>query len=100
MASKTLPFVGPPNQRGTGTTDRRYVNVLFEQVVNSVLKQHEIWCVKRPGLANSTQPSGGAATGRGLYAWGATGSIYSVFGNKIYSGVTPLAHVLAASTGR
>lgn len=96
----TTPFTGPPNQRAAGTNDRRFVNVLFEQVVNQMTKSQEIWVTKRPGLANSTQPSGGASTGRGLYAWGATGKIYSVFDNKIYSDTTPLAPVLAASSGR
>lgn len=95
-----IPFVGPPNQRGVTTTDQRFVNVLFEIVPNEVLRQQLVYCLKRPCLSNSTQPSGGAATGRGLYAWGATGKIYSVFDNKIYSGVTDLGVTLAGSSGR
>ena len=95
-----IPFVGPPNQRGTGTTDERYVNVLFELVLDPASNTKKIYCVKRPCLSNSTQPPAGAATGRGLYAWGATGKIYSVFANKIYSGTTDLGETLAASTGR
>src|SRR3990167_4561603 len=95
-----VPFVGPPNQRGTGTTDELYVNVLFELVLDPASNTKKIYCVKRPCLSNSTQPPAGAATGRGLYAWGATGKIYSVFANKIYSGTTDLGETLAASTGR
>lgn len=100
MPGKPIPFVGSPQQRSTGTTDQRYVNVLFERIPNDVLREHVVYCLKRPGLSNSTQPSGGAATGRGMYAWGATGKIYSVFNNKVYSGVTDLGVTLAASTGR
>src|SRR3990167_911236 len=100
MPTEPIILFGPPNQRGVGTGDRRYVNCIFEVVTDELQKTKEVYCTKRPGLANSTQPPGGAATGRGLYAWGATGKIYSVFGNKIYSGVTPLAPVLAASSGR
>lgn len=96
----TIPFSGQPNQRAIGTTDRRYVNVLHETVTDASTKTQELWVVKRPGLANSTQPPGGAAAGRGLYAWGATGKIYSVAANKIYSGVTDLGVTLAGSSGR
>jgi len=95
-----IPFLGPPNQRSTGTGDRRFVNVLFEIVTDEVQKQQIVYCTKRPGLSNSTQPPAGAATGRGLYAWGETGKVYSVFANKIYSGTTDLGETLAASTGR
>jgi len=95
-----IPFIGPPNQRGTGTGDRRFINCLFELVVDEAQKQQIVYCPKRPGLSNSTQPPAGAATGRGLYAWGETGKIYSVFANKIYSGTTDLGMTLAASTGR
>lgn len=98
MREQTLPFYGPPNQRGTGTGDERYVNVLFEQVVTPNLNEQKMYVVKRPGLANSTQPPAGAATGRGIYAW--QGRIYSVFANKIYSGTTDLGVTLAASSGR
>ena len=100
MSDKTHYFTGTPTQRGTGTGDERYVNVLIETVVDTLNKQVHVNTVKRPGLANSTQPSGGAATGRGIYAWGATSAIYSCFNNKLYSGTTDLGVTLAASTGR
>lgn len=96
----TVPFVGPPNQRAVDTKDQRFVNVLFEPVVNQFTKQVAVNCIKRPGLANSTQPPAGAAVGRGIYAWSGSGNIYSVFDDKIYSGTTDLGVTLAASTGR
>lgn len=100
FTARPVPFVMPPSQRGTGTTDRRCVNVLFDLVVNEATKEYEVHAFKRPGLANSTQPPAGAAAGRGIYAWGATGAIYSVFANKVYSGTTDLGVTLAGSTGR
>jgi hypothetical protein len=98
--AKPIPFVGSPGQRGTGTTDQRFVNVLFEVDEKPSPGTYPVNCIKRPGLNNSTQPPAGAATGRGLYAWGATAKIYSVFANKVYSGTTDLGVTLAGSTGR
>ena len=100
MAEKVTFFASVPNQRGTGTGDARNVNVLIETIPNALTKEIEVWAVKRPGLANSTQPPAGAATGRGLYAWGKTGAVYSCFANKLYKGATDLGVTLAASTGR
>jgi len=97
---KPIPFLTLPGQRGTGILDSRCVNVLFEIQVNPVTEEQKVYVVKRPGLANSTQPPGGAAAGRGLYGWNLTGKIYSVFANKVYSGVTDLGVTLAGSVGR
>lgn len=97
---KIIPFIGPPNQRATGTNDRRFVNALFEVIPDPAQKTQDVYCFKRPGLANNTQPPGGAAAGRGIYAWGTTGNVYTVFDNKIYSGTTDLGVTLAASAGR
>ena len=98
--AKPIPFVGAPGQRATGITDQRFVNVLFEVDKNPSPTSYPVECVKRPGLLNSTQPPGGAAVGRGLYAWGATSKIYSVFGHKVYSDTTDLSVSLSASLGR
>jgi hypothetical protein len=100
MAVATSYFVGVPTQRATGTGDERYVNVLIETLADKISKKLHVYTIKRPGLSNSTQPPAGNATGRGVYAWGATGKIYSCFANKLYSGVTDLGVTLAASTGR
>jgi len=95
-----IPFVGPPELRGTGTNGQRFVNVLFETLPNEYTNETIFNCIKRPGLVNHTQPSGGAATGRGIYAWPATGHIYSVFDNKIWRDTTDMGVTLAASSGR
>lgn len=100
MAVDTIPFLLPSTQRATGTGDRRAVNVISEIVKTELTKEAFFNVRKRPGLLNSTQPPGVAATGRGLYGWGATSTIYSVFDNKIWSGVTDLGVTLAASSGR
>lgn len=99
-SAQTLPFIGRPGQRGTGTGDSRFVNALFEIDRDPTPGAFPVACIKRPGLANSTQPPLGAATGRGVYAWSANGNIYSVFADKVYSGTTDLLVTLAASTGR
>jgi len=100
MTQHVIPFLGNPQQRGTGTGDERFVNVLFEPVKTPSPSEHPFTCFKRPGLAAHSQPSGSTATGRGLYAWGATGKIYSVFDNKIYANGSDMGVTLAASSGR
>lgn len=97
---KPISFLNVPGQRGTGILDSRCVNVLFEIHTNPVTQEQKVYVLKRPGLANSTQPPGGAAAGRGIYGWLQTGKIYSVFANKVYSGVTDLGVTLAGSTGK
>lgn len=97
---RPIPFVGVPSQRDTsGTEDERFVNVLFEETVNPLLREHTINVVKRPGFSTHIQPPGLSATGRGLYAWGATGKIYSVSNNRIYSNTTAIGATLAGSSG-
>lgn len=96
MSSKTVAFVGPPNQRATGINDRRYVNVLFENIPNPATRTQEVYCLKRPGLANDTQPTG-ASTGRGIYQW--RGTTYSVAGNLLTGG-SATTFALDTSSGR
>jgi len=96
-----IPLAGMHLSRGTtAALDQRYVNVLFELYTNPLTGGKSLMAVKRPGLAQFSQPPAGAATGRGLYAWAGSGKIYSVFNNKIYSNTTDLGVTLAASTGR
>src|SRR3990167_11449276 len=96
-----IPLAGMHLSRGTNAAlDQRYVNVLFEPYTNPLTGGKSLMTLKRPGLLQSTQPPAGAATGRGIYAWEATGAIYSVFADKIYSGTTDLGVTLAASSGR
>src|SRR3990167_8266926 len=96
--AKPIPFVGPPGQRATGTTDQRYVNVLFEIEKEASPGEYPVQCVKRPGLSTSTQPTGGAAVGRGIYHWAGTGNIYTVLDGDIYSNVTKMTSTVATST--
>lgn len=96
----TIPLVGPPGQRTTDTKDERFVNVVFEDVIDHSTQTKQTFVVKRPGLANNTQPPGGAAAGRGIYAWDATTKLYSVFADDVYSGVTVIATALATTSGR
>ena len=95
-----IPLAGMPLQRGTGTGDQRYVNVIFESYVNPLTGGKTLYAIKRPGLSNFSQPPLAAATGRGIYFWRGTNALYSVFGNTVYSGTTALTPTLAASTGK
>ena len=52
--------------------------------------------VKRPGLRSYSQPTGGAAAGRGIYSW--NGDIYSVFNSSIYKNGTLLMSNMGTST--
>ena len=96
---RPIPFVGVPRQRDVGSEDERYVNFLFERIANDPLREHSINCVKRFGEENFSQPSGGAATGRGAHAWYATGKIYSVFGNRLYADTSAIGATLNSSSG-
>ena len=94
-----IPFVGNPESRNLGTQDQRYVNVVFERIPTEVLKQHTIYCEKRPGLSNEIQPVT-TSTGRGIHSWALTGSTYSVFGNAIFSNTSTLTDSMNTSSGR
>lgn len=95
-----IPLQGMPLLRGTGTNGQRFVNVLFERIQNPLTGGSSLYTIKRPGLANNTQPPAGAATGRGIHYWEGSGKLYSVFNNKIYSDGTDLGVTLAGSTGK
>ncbi len=45
-------------------------------------EEGEIYVYKRPGMSFNSQPSGGAATGRGVFNW--KGNIYAVFNGTLY----------------
>ena len=98
--AKPIPFIGAPGQRATGETDQRYVNVLFEVDKNPTPGSFPVNCLKRPGLSTSTQPAGGAATGRGIYHWSVTGDIYSVFGGSTFVNTSTLVSSMTAGSGR
>ena len=93
---KIYPFVGVPQQRGTGTGDQRYVNVLFERVPNDILKEHVVYCNKRPGVSSFLTPGVQTSTGRGIYSW--MGTTHAVIGNTLWTGTVSTA--LNTSSGR
>lgn len=100
-APTVLPFVGVPTWRGTSASfDQRYVNIWFESILNPESQVKKPYLAKRPGLLNLSQPSGGAATGRGLYYWQRNGQVYSVFNNKIYAEGSDLGVTLSGSSGK
>ena len=98
--AKPIPFVGPPGQRNTSTLDQRFVNVLFEVQKDANPGQYPVNCIRRPGTSTSTQPTSTAAVGRGIYYWGGTDNIYSVFASSIYCSTTRLTTNIATTTGR
>src|SRR3981189_2778685 len=94
-----IPFLETPHARDISSAkDLRFVNGYFEPIKNQIKNRLDYFYTKRPGLSQNVRPSGGAATGRGVYVW--KGNIYSVFGTKIYKGSTDLGVTLTTSTGR
>lgn len=94
--TQRLPFVGSHNSRdATGSKDQRYVNCFPESIKNPLNNGKRIYLIKRPGLTTLVNP-GNVAVGRGIFYWKAR--VYSVFGNKLYSGTT-LIQTLGTSTG-
>lgn len=90
---KRLPLVITPENRSDSTAkDAKLINCYVE-------KQHdgEYWIFKRAGTLQSTQPSGGAATGYGMYNW--LGDIYTIFGNKLYKNNTAITGTVNVAGG-
>lgn len=86
-----LPLVITPENRGnTATKDSRLINCYCERQ-----EDKSVWVFKRCGTARSSQPSGGAAAGRGMWTW--LGDTYSVFGATLYKGNTSLGTVDATN---
>ncbi len=90
---KRLPLALVTSNRGDVTTkDTKLVNCYLEKMQNG-----DIWIYKRPGLAHSSQPPAGAATGRGIFNW--LGDIYSVFGNKLYKNGAAISGTVDTTNG-
>lgn len=76
---KRLPLVTAPENRAISPDkDSRMVNCYAEKSQ----MDGEYWIFKRAGLLKSSQPSGGAAAGNGMFNW--LGDIYAVFGAVLY----------------
>lgn len=82
-----LPLVIMPENRDTSTDkDSKLVNGFMEKAGED---QYQLY--SRPGLGDATQPSGGAAIGRGAYFW--MGDVYSIFGSTVYKNNTSIGTV-------
>jgi hypothetical protein len=93
-----IPFLDEPNARSTTTSkDVRFINGFFEPIKNVIKGKLDYYFIKRPGLSQNVRPTGGAATGRGVFVW--NGNIYSVFGTQLYKGSTNLGVTMSTSTG-
>lgn len=89
---KRLPLVITPENRYSSTTkDARLVNCYSEKT-----QEGDYQIYKRVGLTASSQPSGGAATGRGLWNW--LGDIYSIFGSKLYKNGVDVSGIINLDT--
>lgn len=98
IQSIRVPIIGSLQFRGTDAAkDQRFVNGFFDVLENPATGTKTYFFQKRPGMAQYSQPTGGAATGRGVYYW--NGNVYTVYGNKIYSNNTDLGVVMTTSTG-
>lgn len=85
---KRLPLVIQPENRADSTLkDARLVNCFVEKQADG---EYDIY--KRAGTSRSSQPSGGAAAGRGMWNW--LGDIYTVFGTKLYKNGTDVSGVV------
>lgn len=74
--------VEPMNRDETTTKDARLVNCYAEK--RKLDGQYDLF--QRVGLSQYTRPTGGAATGYGVYEW--RGNIYSVVGGHLYKDTT------------
>lgn len=91
-------FCDPPTYRAlSASQDQRYVNGYFDPIRNQTKQDVTFYFTKRPGMALLSNPGGTTGTGRGCYSW--NGKLYSVIGNKIYSGTTDLGVTLSGSSG-
>lgn len=88
---KRLPLVISPENRADSTDkDAKLINGFMERT-----GEQDYQLYSRPGLGASVQPSGGAATGYGVYSW--MGDIYSIFDTTIYKNTTSIGTVDATN---
>lgn len=94
-----FPFAGNPSNRLASTgKDGIYYNVLPESIKNEVTDQKKVWLSKRGGFTAETTVVGGGGEGRAIFYWGATGKVYTIIANKLYSNATSIK-TLNTSTG-
>lgn len=92
-----VPLAGNGQQRSTDADkDQRFINYMIETSKNTVTDTKKLFCVKRPGTVEYSNPAAGAAEGRG--AWFFNGAVWSVFGSTLYKG-TVAKQTLSTATG-
>jgi len=85
---KRLPLVTAPANRAEDTLkDGKLINCYVDKLEDG--SGYRVY--KIPGLTRSSQPSGGAATGRGVWNW--QGNFYAVIGGNLYKNGTSLGAV-------
>ena len=94
-----IPFVGTLTHRAQDyDKDYRYRNFIVEIENNPMSGETRAYLIKRDGMTENSNPSGGAAVGRGMYYWSRTGHLYTVFGDTLYLDGTSI-QTLNTSTG-
>jgi len=92
-----IPLAGNNQQRATNLDkDQRFINYMIETTKNSVTDAKKLFCVKRPGTVEYSNPAVGAAEGRGT--WYFNNAVWSVFGSTLYKG-TVSKKTLSTATG-
>ena len=90
---KRLPLVvEPENRDDTTAKDARLVNCYTEKSKDGTYNIY-----KRAGTLLKSQPSGGAASGFGVYNW--KGDIYSIFGATMYKNDVAVSGTLDTTGG-
>jgi hypothetical protein len=111
MAS-TNPFISPyspkndriplagnmSNRLGAATKDQVFYNVLPEGTKNDITDAKKVWLNKRGGFTADLTVDAGGGVGRAIFYWSATGKVYSIIDDKLYSNATSIK-TLATSTG-
>ena len=82
-----FPIVGTLMYRNASRNkDQRFINGFQETIKNETTDTKKAYCVKRPGLTQSTQVKAGGATARGFTYWNA--KYYSVLAGVLYENGT------------
>jgi hypothetical protein len=88
----TIPLIGQPTQRGLATAaaftagqDQRFINCLFQEVIDQQSQQKIVYVQKRQGLETFSTPASGQ-TGNDIFVSPAQNQMASVFSSgSVYS---------------
>lgn len=94
-----IPLVGNhTNRLAAATKDQVFYNVIPESLMNPVSQQKHVWLNKRGGLTANTTVVGGGGAARAIFYWAATGKVYSIVDDKLYSNTSSI-QTLTTTTG-